>query len=79
MEKIIKQEIPKSQLKIIQNGLEAMRHTLKLLPKSDEIAHLDFDLLTLTSLLNYKVSVELTDKEHNSFTFDNGIDFPEYI
>lgn len=79
MTRHIQQEIPHGQKKILANSLQSLKKVLELIPDAESKQDLEFDIITLTALLNYKVIVQLTEEEFNTFTSDNGVDFPEYI
>ena len=77
----IQETLPKPQKEKIQAaivslnaGLEKVSHI-----ENEGIQNTIFDLKTLFALMNYDVKIELTQKEFDSFTADNGIDFPKYI
>lgn len=69
--------IPREQKDILAKAIGLLEDAVKKVGLNDE--YLMFDLTTLKALLNYEISVSLTDKEKQSFTSKNGIDFPEYI
>lgn len=69
--------IPQGQKAILKKGIELLENAVSKVGTTNE--YLEFDLLTLKSLLNYEIGVALTDQEKESFTSKNGIDFPEYI
>lgn len=69
--------IPTGQKDILAKAIGLLEGAVKNLGLNDE--HLMFDLTTLKALLNYEISVSLTEQEKQSFTSKNGIDFPEYI
>ncbi len=77
------QTIPKMQKDIIFLGLNTLETALKEQAKhsstDDAIHHTIFDIMTLKALLKYEVAVTLTEAELNTFTGNNGVDFPEYI
>lgn len=69
--------IPYGQKLILKKAIELLENAVSKVGTTNE--YLEFDLLTLKTLLNYEVGVALTDQEKESFTSNNGIDFPEYI
>lgn len=73
----IHQEIPQEQKDILDNALQAMQKILSITKEKDN--HLDFDILTLRALLNYKINIEISQEDLDKFTSRNGIDFPEYF
>ena len=73
----IQQEIPQEQKDILDNALQAMQKILSLTKEKDN--YLDFDIMTLKALLNYKILVEVNEEELDKFSITNGIDFPEYF
>lgn len=81
----ISQTIPKEQKEIILYALKKREQQL-----SEDIIryngtdqmnmhHELFDISTLKALFKYEVNVVLNKRQHNNFTSDNGIDYPEYI
>jgi hypothetical protein len=69
--------IPQGQKMILKKAIELLENAVSKVGTTNE--YLEFDLLTLKTLLNYEIGVALTDQEKESFTSRNGIDFPEYI
>ena len=72
------QTIPEGQKSIIKKALAHLEDALKQINDSETANFLLHDILTLKSLLKYKVVVELTTKEMDKFTAVNGVDFPIY-
>ena len=69
--------IPHSQKLILKKAIDLLQDAVVKIGSTDE--YLMFDLVTLKALLNYEVGVALTEQEKERFTYQNGIDFPEYI
>ncbi len=69
--------IPHSQKEILKKAIDLLQDAVVKIGSTDE--YLMFDLVTLKALLNYEVGVALTEQEKERFTYQNGIDFPEYI
>lgn len=69
--------IPKEQKDILKKAIDLLQDAVVKIGSTDE--YLMFDLVTLKTLLNYEVGVALTEQEKERFTYQNGIDFPEYI
>lgn len=69
--------IPQGQKEILKKAIDLLQDAVLKIGSTNE--YLMFDLVTLKALLNYEVSVSLTDQEKERFTYQNGIDFPEYI
>jgi hypothetical protein len=69
--------IPKGQKDILKKAIDLLQDAVVKIGSTDE--YLMFDLVTLKALLNYEVGVALTDQEKERFTYQNGVDFPEYI
>jgi hypothetical protein len=69
--------IPHSQKEILKKAIDLLQDAVVKIGSTDE--YLMFDLATLKALLNYEIGVALTEQEKERFTYQNGIDFPEYI
>jgi len=75
------QVLPKEQVKILLNALETYSTAINSANAEGHVTldFLKFDLITLKALLQYDVKIELTNKEYQKFTQDNGVDFPIYV
>ena len=87
--KIVSIEIPKDQKDIIKR---ALFHFKKSIDEGNEIYSENdsfnlsleeshsvlFDIFTLKALLNYEVTVSVNEEIKKSFSFVEGVDFPEY-
>ena len=74
----IVQTIPAGQKDVIKKALAHLEDALLDVNDSETTNFLLHDILTLKSLLKYKVVVVLTTKEMDNFTANNGVDFPIY-
>jgi hypothetical protein len=73
--------IPKSQTEIIKEALKYYRsqyEKFNSVPTESE-SYKVFDLRTLEALMNYDISIDISENNKNKFSFNHGIDFPEYI
>lgn len=73
----IQQQLPPSQVEILQHALKVLQTSLQLTKEKDN--HLDFDIMTLQALLKYNVKIELSKTALDKFSTTEGIDFPDYI
>jgi len=75
----VTQQLSKAQKSLIVTSLESSLVMLQSehLQSSEAAHYITFDVMTIISLLKYKVTVELKRDEFHNFTQDNGIDFPE--
>ena len=72
----ILQKLPPSQIEILLHGLKVLKLSYSLTKEKDN--YLDFDILTLETLLKYDVVVELNKSQLDNFTTTEGIDYPIY-
>ena len=73
--------IPSAQLLIIRKALNLYQAQFKIMnsdPSQDEASE-QFDMFTLAAMMDYKISIELTESEKESFSGNHGVDFPQYI
>lgn len=76
---VYQQEIPQGQKEILKKALSHYLHSVKAIKdENQEKFHLEHDIFVLERLMNYELTVNLTDKEMDNFTSDNGVDFPIY-
>lgn len=82
--KNIEVKLPKEQVSILIDALEDYQQSMKSkadIPfgmKKEDYHHKVFDITTLLALLKYEVSITLTEQQLDSFTADNGVDFPTW-
>ena len=77
----IVQVIPEAQVEILKDALDVYETAIKTLKSDDDMSinYKVFDIAVLKGLLKSKVSIEMSEAKYNSFTHDNGVDFPKYI
>ena len=79
-EKPVTLTIPYLQKLIIQRALADLQSKFMFSDDEDEESQrLLFDIMTLRSLLNYDVTITMTESQSETFTADNKIDLPIYI
>ena len=73
-------QIPPAQVQILKYALGTLEASMKALKHSDsiDIQHLEHDIITLRAILDYDITVSMTEQQRNSFTAVNGVDFPIY-
>jgi len=80
---MITQKIPNGQKRILTNALMELEARLQKVAdnalEDSDIHHELFDIKTLKTLLQYEVSVTMTEHQHDFFTGINGIDYPIYV
>lgn len=78
----VRQIIPTGQTEIIQEALNLLEFSLKILSEEDmseNIRHKLFDILQLRGMLNEDVIIEMSKDRFDNFASNYGVDFPEYI
>ena len=74
-------EIPQGQRDVIKKALNFYLSSLENIgiQLDDEANYMHFDLLQLRGMMDYPISIEISDDEKRKFTGKYGVDFPEYI
>ena len=72
--------IPTSQLKLIQKALNyyVEQSTKFNSCPTDEEAFEIFDMNQLRAMMNYEVSITISDSDKDNFAINHGVDFPKY-
>lgn len=73
--------IGKEKENLVFNSLKTMSNMLETFSsENDEIAYAKFDLIGLMGIFSgdYKVTIEISQKDFDSFSFKHGVDFPEF-
>ena len=72
--------IPSSQLALIQKALKyyvEQSNKFNSLPTESEAYEL-FDMNQLRMMMNYEISITISEEDKNNFAFKHGVDFPIY-
>ena len=73
--------IPKAQINLVRNAISFYIQSLDTLRPvlTEDEEYTCFDLRQLDGMLQYEVSVKLTNDESKYFTSLHGVDLPEYV
>jgi len=74
----IKQELPREWVSMINSALECYETSLKLELVREEDYYTLFDIKQLKGLLEGKLTIELSLKQYENFTSNNGVDYPMF-
>lgn len=79
-------KIPKEQSKIIRDALDQYLKNIinikenleKKYQNTDELGYLEYDIYTLKSMMNYELSINISQNKIDNFSMNHNVDFPEY-